>query len=131
MMHTYSRPVNTQVSIHLCNAVYKSPIELFGRKTVLYSQECRRLFRGIRFDFLITFTVRGRETYIQDREQRKVIRTRKVFALERRLWALVLLRYIKTDSWPTRICHVELPTNIILVGRLEQLYLKQTSPITF
>ena len=78
MMHTYSRPVNTQVSIHLCNAVYKSPIELFGRKTVLYSQECRRLFRGIRFVFLITFTVRGRETYIQDREQRKVIRTRKV-----------------------------------------------------
>ena len=78
MMHTYSRPVNTQASIYLFNEVYKSPIELFGRKTVFHSQKCRRLFRVIRFVFLITFTVRGRETYIQDREQRKVIRIRKV-----------------------------------------------------
>ena len=77
-MHTYFRPINTQVSIHLCYAVYKSPIELFGHKTVFYSPECWRLFRGIRYIFLITFTVRGRETYVQYREQRKEIRTRKV-----------------------------------------------------
>ena len=30
-----------------------------------------------------------------------------IFALERRLWALVMLRYIKTDSRPTKFCHVE------------------------